>query len=206
MGILVRVVVIGALFGIVTSVADAMSSPFMEWGEPLAGTVWGRGAKVLSLVLGGGWAWAALAVGAGWLARTPGRGALAGALALFAATGAYYWCDSWLGETGGSPFLWWVVGTPMGLLLGLVGTAVRRPGLVGLAAASVVPAGAAAQMILMPPRPHMTVTPGIVVAETLVWAVAVAGAGWAVYRFRTGRSAAADGMRGARGAAAGRNP
>jgi hypothetical protein len=74
-------------------------------------------------------------------------------------------------------------GWGFGSVLGVVGAAIRRPGLLGLLAALTVPLGAAAQMILMPPRPHATMTPSIVLAEVIVWTASVLGVGWAFYRF-----------------------
>lgn len=86
--------------------------------------------------------------------------------------------------------LWVTVGVPFGLVLGAIGSAISRSGAVGLLAALVVPVGATAQMIVMPPRPHLTVTPSILVAEVIVWTAAALGAGWAVRRFWTQRNAA----------------
>ncbi|MFB7526818.1 hypothetical protein ACFC0C_00855 [Streptomyces sp. NPDC056178] len=86
--------VAGAGFGAATSLINALSSPYGELGAPLRGTVWAGAAKVLSLLVDAGWSWAALAVAVGWLAGTPVRGALVGALALIAATGAYYVTDA----------------------------------------------------------------------------------------------------------------
>ncbi|SFN95928.1 hypothetical protein SAMN04487980_104035 [Streptomyces sp. cf124] len=158
---------------------------------PLTGTVWASAAKVLSLLLDAGWSWAALAVAMGWLARTPSWGALAGALALIAATGAYYVTDAFVAGAGTDMVTWWVVGLPFGLVLGAVGAAIRRPGLIGLLAALTVPMGAAVQMVVLPPRPHLTLTPSIILAEVIVWTAAVLGAGWAIYRFWAERRATA---------------
>ncbi|MER5989284.1 hypothetical protein [Streptomyces sp. NPDC001787] len=82
---------------------------------------------------------------------------------------------------------WLLVGLPFGLVLGGVGAAIRRPGVVGLLAALTVPVGAVVQMVVLPPRPHLTATPAVVLAEVIVWTDAVAGAGWAVHRFWAGR-------------------
>ncbi len=188
-------VAIGAGFGASTSLVNALSSPYSPLGTPISGTVWAGAAKVLSLLMDAGWAWAALAVATGWLARTWARGASAGALALIAATTAYYAMDAFsrdepLAWYGSELVLWWAASVVFGTMLGVVGSAVRRPGPVGLLAALTVPVGAAAQMILMPPRPHLTLTPGIVMAEVIVWTAAAVGAGWAVYRFRAEKRAA----------------
>lgn len=183
-------IVAGMGFGAVTSLVNALSSPYMELGMSFTGTVWAKAAKVLSLLMDAGWSWAALAVAMGWLAGTWVRGALVGALALVAATVAYYVTDSFVSGAGTDMVTWLMVGLPFGLVLGVVGAAIRQPGLVGLLAALTVPVGAAVQMVVMPPRPHLTLTPAIVLAEVIVWTAAVLGAGRAVYRFWAERRAA----------------
>ncbi|MFD4768607.1 hypothetical protein [Streptomyces niveus] len=75
-----------------------------------------------------------------------------------------------------------------------MGAAIRRPGLIGLLAALTVPVGAAVQMMVLPPRPHLTLTPAIVLAEVIVWTAAVSGAGWAVHRFWVERRAGLSGQ------------
>src|SRR5690606_27075548 len=111
---------------------------------------WAPVTKVASQLLDAGWAWAALAVAAGWLARTPLRGAIAGPLALIAATAAYFVMDSVL---RGDPLLqfevlvWWVASLIFGAPLGVIGAGIRRPGAIGLLAALTVPIGATVQMI-----------------------------------------------------------
>lgn len=190
MKIMVGCLVAGTGFGAVTSLANSVSSPYLKLGESLTGTVWAKTAKVLSLLLAAGWSWAALAVAMGWLAGTWGRGALVGALALVAATAAYYATDTFVSGAGGLDMVWLVAGLPLGLVLGGVGAAIRRPGWSGLLAALTVPVGAAVQMIVLPPRPHLTLTPAIVLAEVIVWTAAALGACWAVHRFRADRRAA----------------
>ncbi|MFJ2897447.1 hypothetical protein ACIO87_21485 [Streptomyces sp. NPDC087218] len=177
----------GAGFGAVTSLVNALSSPYTEIGAPLKGTPGGKTAKVLSLLLDAGWAWAALAVAAGLLAGTLLRGALAGTLSLIAATAAYYLTDAYVADAESAMAYWAVAALLFGPALGAVGAAVRRPGPVGLCAALTVPLGAAAQMVVMPPRPHLTPTPSIVLAEAVVWTGAVLGVVLAVRRFRAER-------------------
>jgi hypothetical protein len=195
MKIAVGCLVAGAGYGAATSLVNALSSPYGDLGGPLAGTVWAAVAKVLSLLMGVGWAWAALAVALGLLAGTWARGAVAGALGLVAATVAYYVTDSLvLGDPlalyATELVMWSVAGLVLGSVLGVVGAAIRRPGVIGLLAALTVPVGAAAQVVVVPSRPHLTATPAIVVAEVVVWAVVVLGACWAVLRFRAERRAA----------------
>ncbi|MFF3949984.1 hypothetical protein ACFYYN_34975 [Streptomyces sp. NPDC001902] len=186
-------VAVGAVFGTVTSLVNALSSPYTDLGAPVTGTLWGGAAKVLSLLLDAGWSWAALAVAAGLLAGTTARGMLAGPLALIAATATYSAMDHLLVDAGSDVLLWAVVAVFFGPMLGIAGAAVRRPGLTGLLAALTVPVGAAVQMVVLPPRPHMTVTPAIAVAEALVWTAAAAGAAWAVHRFLAERRAVRTG-------------
>ena len=198
MKIMVGGLAAGLGFGAVTSLANALSSPYVELGARFTGTAWAKAAKVLSLLMDAGWCWAALAVGMGWLAGTWARGVSAGALTLVGASVAYYVTDAYvLGEPfsmfAGETLLWSVAGVLFGSVLGVVGAAIRRPGLLGLLAALTVPLGAAAQMILMPPRPHATVTPSIVLAEVVVWTAAGLGAGWAFYRFWATRRVAGSG-------------
>jgi hypothetical protein len=193
MKIMVGGLAVGVGFGAVTSLVNALSSPYGELGMPLTGTVWAKAAEVLSLLMDAGWSWAALAVAMGWLAGTRARGALVGALALIGATVAYYVTDAFVWGAGMDMVVWLVVGLPFGLVLGVVGAAIRRPGLIGLLAASTVPVGAAVQMVLLPPRPHLTLTPAIVLTEVIVWTAAVLGVGWAVYRFRAERRAVGAG-------------
>ncbi|SNS92435.1 hypothetical protein [Actinacidiphila glaucinigra] len=76
-----------------------------------------------------------------------------------------------------------------GPFLGMTGAAVRRPGLLGLLAALTVPVGAAVQMVVLPPRPHVTVAPAIAVAEAVVRTASAAGAAWALHRFLAERRA-----------------
>ncbi|MFB6784974.1 hypothetical protein ACFCX0_49150 [Streptomyces sp. NPDC056352] len=195
MKIMMGSVVAGFGFGAVTSLVNALSSPYVELGVPLAGSAWAKAAKVLSLLMDAGWSWAALAVGMGWLAGKWVRGALVGALTLILASVAYYVTDAFVLGTPLAFFatetiVWSTVGLLFGSVLGVVGAAIRRPGLIGLLAALTVPVGAAAQMVVLPPRPHLTLTPAIILAEVIVWTAAVLGASWAVYRFWAARRSA----------------
>jgi hypothetical protein len=151
-----------------------------EVGEARASrSGWAQTAEFVSLILDSGWAWAALAVAAGWLVSGGLRprtgvcvGALAGCIALLAATATYY-CGELL-LTGDFAWSWivrfWLVGAvALGLPLGAVGATIRRPGPVGVLAALVVPVGAAANMVVLPP-PKESPVAGLVLLT--VWGAA----------------------------------
>jgi hypothetical protein len=153
-------------------------------------------ARVASLVLDAGWAWAGLAVVAGWLAGAPVRGAVAGVLALLAATTVYYGVDSVLGDGSLAwywPELlrWWFASVVCGSVLGTVGAYGRRPGVLGLLAGLTIPIGATTQMIVHPPGPGGPMaTPAESWARLLVVAAAAVGAAAVITRFGLGRAAA----------------
>ncbi|MFD7206273.1 hypothetical protein [Streptomyces sp. NPDC059893] len=183
MKIMVGGIAAGALFGALTSLANVLSSPFGEIGARVAGTDLAKVSKVLSLLLDAGWSWAALAVGVGWAAGSRLRGALSGLLALVAATVSYYATDVYLWDASTDLIWWLVMGLPLGLILGAVGALTRRPGMTGLIAALIVPAGAAVQMMVLPVGESFTTPLPAIVAEAIVWTGAALGAVWALYRF-----------------------
>lgn len=115
-----------------------------------------RTADFVSMFLDAGWAWAATAVLAGWLA---GRGtrmwraAAAGFLALAFATVIDYGLSAFLSgsSAGGLAEFWLIASVLFGPPLGLVGALIHRRGVAGTLAALAVPAGAALAMVLFPP-------------------------------------------------------
>lgn len=154
-----RVVVscaIGAAFGAATSFVNWLSTPESAGGGTFADTAWGSMLRVVSHMFDSGWAWAAVAVVAGWWAGTIAWGVLAGPLSLLAATAGYDLANSvqmtgpFTADLGDMP-LWGAVSLLAGPLLGAVGACIRIPGVVGLVASLVVPAGAALQMMVLPP-------------------------------------------------------
>ncbi|WP_406037426.1 DUF6518 family protein [Micromonospora sp. NBC_00898] len=125
---------------------------------------WSQVAEFASLVLDAGWAWAATAALVGWLVSRHTRpaagllrGAVAGGLALVFATTAYYGMDVLFdgGEWWGMATRYWLIGSVvLGPALGVAGALIRRPGPAGTLAALLVPAGAALQMVTLPPPPE----------------------------------------------------
>ncbi|MET9359190.1 hypothetical protein ABZY14_40790 [Streptomyces sp. NPDC006617] len=183
MKVMLGAVAAGLVFGALTSVTNVLSSPYGEIGARVTGSVLGDTSRVLSLLLDAGWAWAALAVAVGWMAGTRSRGASCGVAALTCATVSYYVVDLYLWDAGTDMIAWLVFGVPAGLILGLVGALIRRPGWTGLVAALVVPVGAAVQMTVMSPGAGLIVAFPAAVAAGFVWTGAVLSAAVAVHRF-----------------------
>ncbi|TMR21482.1 hypothetical protein ETD86_14995 [Nonomuraea turkmeniaca] len=192
--ILVSALAVGAGFGAATSLVNALSHNNADLESSAYTTSGWSIAEIMSLLLDSGWAWAGLAVAAGWLVtraresrpRTLAQGgAAAGALALLAATAAYSIVDSirsgeqipwYMSE----PAVWWVASVVLGAPLGAVGACVKRPGAIGLLARLTVPVGAAVQMVVLPPgRNEVVETAG----KTIVWTVAAASIGYIVVRY-----------------------
>ncbi|MEV4721052.1 hypothetical protein AB0J94_27960 [Micromonospora noduli] len=144
---------------------------------------WSQAAEFASFILDAGWAWAAMAVLAGWLvsrsvrlAAGMLRGALAGGCTLIFATSAYYGVDVIFdGDIwwGGTTQYWLSVSVCLGPLLGAVGALIQRSGPVGTLAVLLVPAGAALQMVLLPPPPESAMAWPV---RLSVWAAATVAA------------------------------
>jgi hypothetical protein len=153
--------------GAAASVFDNVPLVLGEVGEARADrSGWSQTAEFASLILDSGWAWAATAMAVGWLVTKGIRpmmgalqGALAGCVALVAATIVFYGVnllfqgDFWWGQVR----FWWVGSLVLGSPLGAVGATIRRPGPVGVLAALVVPVGAAVNMVVLPPPPESPV-------------------------------------------------
>ncbi|KAB1926865.1 hypothetical protein F8280_09660 [Micromonospora noduli] len=144
---------------------------------------WSQAAEFASFILDAGWAWAAMAVLAGWLVSRSVRlaagmlcGALAGGCTLIFATSAYYGVDVIFdGDIwwGGTTQYWLSVSVCLGPLLGAVGALIQRSGPVGTLAVLLVPAGAALQMVLLPPPPESAMAWPV---RLSVWAAAAVAA------------------------------
>ncbi|RAO52318.1 hypothetical protein ONO86_01901 [Micromonospora noduli] len=144
---------------------------------------WSQAAEFASLILDAGWAWAAMAVLAGWLVSRSVRlaagilrGALAGGCTLIFATSAYYGVDVIFdGDIwwGGTTQYWLSVSVCLGPLLGAVGALIQRSGPAGTLAVLLVPAGAALQMVLLPPPPESAMAWPV---RLSVWAAAAVAA------------------------------
>src|SRR6185369_1916283 len=116
---LVAAALIGLALGAGAGFADSVPLMLNEVGKARADrSGWSQASEFVSLILDSGWAWAATAVLAGWLAAGPGQprarnarplaGAVAGFAALSVATVAFYavqglfagdWAG-WWGQTG----------------------------------------------------------------------------------------------------------
>jgi len=182
MGTSIRIgacLMLGAGWGTLSSFTNADVSPF---------------GVAASLLVNAGWAWAGVAVAAGWLVGTAARGAAAGVLALFAMTTAYYGMDSILhhvpfGSDWYEMLVWWMASVVFGSVLGVVGASIRRPGVVGLLAALTVPVGAAVEMLLLPREGGAfgVVNPVYDWLRPVVWAAAAATTAVLVVRFLASR-------------------
>ncbi|GAA3137789.1 hypothetical protein GCM10010466_30860 [Planomonospora alba] len=193
-GIFVGAPAAGAGFGAATSLANAASHGYADLESEAYTTSGWSIAEVVSVLLDSGWAWAGLAVAAGWsLGRAgadrpaaPARAAAAGALALLAATAAYSVAETL--RSGGplsswymaEPLVWWVTSVVFGAPLGAVGACIARPGVIGLLARLTVPVGAAVQMIVLPPGRNEVIA---AVGKTIVWVAAAVSIGVVVIRF-----------------------
>lgn len=180
--------VVGGIYGAATSLINDVSSPYGVIGGQIAGTRWQWAVEVTSKLVGVGWAWAALAVAVGWMAGASARrAAIAGVLALLAATTTYYGMDSILREEPfagywGEMLFFWMMSVVSGPALGVVGASIRRPGVIGLLAGLTVPVGATVEMIWLEPDPLVS-DPALELARVIVWVAAAMGAGAFIARF-----------------------
>ncbi|MFB9966738.1 hypothetical protein ACFFOP_29650 [Sinosporangium siamense] len=141
-GIVVSVLAVGGGFGAATSLVNAISHSFADLESRAYTTSGWSGAEIVSVLLDSGWAWAGLAVAAGWpVTRTEesrpvalAQGAAAGVLALLVATAAYSIVDTI--RSGGQPlwyeskFVWWFASVIFGgPLAGAAGIRQKHPAL-----------------------------------------------------------------------------
>jgi hypothetical protein len=150
-------IAVGVVLGLTTSTADHVvvwlgQDSLARSDRSAAGQV----AEFVSLILDSGWAWAAAAVLAGWLAcRAGGRvwtAAISGSLALIVGTLIFY---GWRGELGSPITAYWLTASViLGPVLGLIGGLTRRPGWIGALAGLVVPAGAVFNILWLPVDPN----------------------------------------------------
>ncbi|MBB2910678.1 hypothetical protein FHS43_001941 [Streptosporangium becharense] len=194
MKVLVGALTVGAGFGALTSLINAVSHHYADLESRAATTSGVSAIEIVSVLVDSGWAWAGAAVAVGWLFTRVGesgpaalaRGAAAGALALLAAVAAYSVMEvarsgeplsSWHQE---EPLLWWVTSVVFGAPLGVVGACAGRPGVIGLLTRLTVPVGAAVQMIVLPPGRNEVIE---AVGRTVVWVGAAAVIAFVVVRF-----------------------
>ncbi|WP_433256108.1 hypothetical protein ACQPYK_16425 [Streptosporangium sp. CA-135522] len=192
---LVSVLAAGAVFGAATSLVNAVAQLSVDLESREATTSGWSVMEIVSVLLDSGWAWAGLAVLAGSLAtrarqrglgaRTPARGAVAGVVALLAATAAYYAVDTVvhgvsLGSYGLDTVYWWVASVLFGPILGAIGSCARQPGAIGVLAKLTVPVGAAVQMVVMPPGRNEVI---MTIGQWVVWTAAAVSIGVVAVRF-----------------------
>jgi hypothetical protein len=190
--------VAGLAWGAVDSVVNHVPVWMGEVGIARAErSGWAQTSEFASLILDAGWAWAALAVLAGWLGtrqatggRSLFRGAVSGLSALLCATAAYYGLDAVIDHDTwwGVATEYWMIGSVLfGPVLGIVGALTRRRGWLGLLAGLVVPVGALLQLVVLPPTPDSLMADPV---RLTVLIAAVVGAAWVVVRSGVGRRSA----------------
>lgn len=184
---------VGGGFGATTSLINDISSPYGMIGGQIADTGWAwtlRVAEVVSRLVGVGWAWAALAIVMGYLAGKGGSGVrsvVAAVLTLLAATTAYYGMDSILREESLAGYwweisFWWPASVATGLVFGVVGAGIRRPGVIGLLCGLAIPVGASA-WVVWEASGMLYVSPAMHWARAIVWVCSVMVAGIFIARF-----------------------
>lgn len=184
-GRLLRGVAVGVVLGLTTSVADHV----VVWlGQDVLArsdrSVAGQVADFVSLILDSGWAWAAAAVLAGWLAgRAGGRlwtTAVSGSLALIVGTLIFY---GWRRELTSPITEYWLAASVIfGPVLGGIGGLTRRRDWIGAMAALVVPAGAVFNVLWRPVDPDSPLAQPITVLI-----ISAASAAAVMVLFRTAR-------------------
>ncbi len=179
---MVTVAAVGVALGACAAVVNNVPLFLGEVSEARADrSGWSQGAEFASLVLDSGWAWAAAAVAAGWIASDRGRpvmrifsAALAGCVALLAATTVYDSLEALFqgGVALGDVRTYWLIGSlVLGPPLGVVGVVIRHAGPAGTCAALVVPLGAALNMVVVPPPAESPVAWAV---KVTVWGAAAA--------------------------------
>ncbi|WP_425460199.1 hypothetical protein [Herbidospora galbida] len=198
--ILVVALTVGAGFGALTSLANALSGDFADLESREYTTSGWSVPEIVSVVLDSGWAWAGLAIAVGWLLTrgTSGgraslvRGAVVGPVALVTAVAAYALVDTarsgaplsdWIHS---EPYVWWIAAVVFGVPLGVVGACAHLPGVVGLLAGLTLPVGAAVQMVLLPPGRNEVVRD---IGQAVVWTAAALFAVFVVIRVARRESA-----------------
>ena len=156
----IRSAAIGVGLGAAASFSDNVPLLLGEVGKARADrSGWSQIAEFGSLILDSGWAWAATAVLVGWLASAGTRpkaaaltGAATGFVSLVVATLVFYGLNFLLKGSfwWGQVIFWWVRSFALGAPLGIVGALIRRPGIAGVIASFVVPAGAVLNMVVLP--------------------------------------------------------
>lgn len=188
------IVLLGSALGVAASASDVVAGGLDQTAA------W----RALGMLFNAGCVWAALAVLCGWILGTPGRGALAGSVGLACTVAAYYAYGVVFGDrvavaSGGltGAVLFWLVSAVIaGPVLGAIGSWMRRPGLLGLTSALVVPAGTMVEMLVVRSLDGDTFRIDPWQAWTQVGLVFAAGIGAAAALVRAARAQVSAGHRG----------
>lgn len=179
------VVVVGLVFGTVTTLLNTPPGNYVLDDSPR---------RVASLVVNSGAVWAGLAVLGGWLVGSTLRGLVTGPLVLILAIVAYYVAGAVAGSENrdGSvdQIAYFALASLIaGPMLGAVGGMIRRPDLLGLLSALVVPMGVYVETIWRASTIQVQPDPARPLADAVLFALATVGVVVAVARYVAGRRA-----------------
>jgi hypothetical protein len=176
-------VVVGVLFGTITTLLNTPPGDYVLDDSPR---------RVASLVVNSGAAWAAIAVLGGWLVASTSRGLIAGPVALVPAVVSYYLVGAVAGSENSDGSVdqvayFGLVALLAGPVLGAVGGRMRRPDLVGLVSALVVPLGIYAEKLWRASTVQVQADPARPLADIVLVTLATLGVTIAVARSVIGR-------------------
>lgn len=185
--------VVGLLFGATATLLNRPPGDYIFDDSPR---------RVASLVVNAGAAWAGAGVLGGWLLGSVLRGLVGGPVALVTAVVAYYLLGAVVGSENpdGSAdqiVFFCLMALLAGPALGAVGGTIHRRGVAGLIAALVVPLGVCAEKLWRSSSVGLQPDPARPAADTVLLALALAGAAVGVARYlrerRSRRSGSAVG-------------
>ena len=172
----IAAVAAGALFGAVSTWLNAPTDSYVLDDSPR---------RVASLVVNAGAAWSGVAVLGGWVVGSVRRGLLGGPLSLLPAVAVYYLVGAVVRSEnpGGSRDLiayFSLYALVAGPALGAAGGLIRRRGVLGMAAALVVPVGILVELAWRSLTNALPPDPARPVADLILGGLAVIGVAAAV--------------------------